>query len=127
MLLEPTHHQLQNISHVRGWEQQRKEFLYTATECSAMPSGQVCLFCINPAAYRCKSCGPLAFFCRNCFYVQDNEDDDDTDSEQEWEFNELIAIASYFCYSISTSVLVCHLLALMLTTIIIYTRDLNSK
>ncbi len=86
---EPTHHQLQNISHVRGWEQQRKEFLYTATECSAMPSGQVCLLCVKPAvhSYRCKSCGPLAFFCRNCFYVQDNEEDD--------EFNELIAIAIF--------------------------------
>ncbi len=74
-----------------------------------LPSGQVCLFCVNPAAYRCKSCGPLAFFCRNCFYVQDNEDDDDTDSEQEWEFNELIAIAILLFESIDKYKCMCYI------------------
>ena len=64
---EPTHHELQSKANVRGWEQLRSRFLSVRTECSAMPFGQLCLLCPNQAEFRCQECGPLIFYCRDCF------------------------------------------------------------
>ena len=40
---EPTHHELQSKSTVKGWEEIRGRLLVAVTECSAMPAEQVCL------------------------------------------------------------------------------------
>ena len=64
---EPTHHELQCKSDVKGWEQLRSQFLSVATECSAMPQGALCVFCPSPAEFRCQECGSSIFFCEHCF------------------------------------------------------------
>ena len=64
---EPTNHELQSKADVKGWEQLRNTFLFVATECSAMALGQQCVFCQNPAEFRCQECGPLIFYCKGCF------------------------------------------------------------
>ena len=64
---EPTHHELQSKADVKGWEQLRNTFLVVATECSAMALGQQCVFCQNPAEFRCQECGPLLFYYKECF------------------------------------------------------------
>ena len=58
---EPTNHELQSKADVKGWEQLRNTFLFVATECSAMALGQQCVFCQNPAEFRCQECGPIIF------------------------------------------------------------------
>ena len=64
---EPTHHELQRRADVKGWEQLRSRFLSVATECSAMPLGQLCVLCPSPAEFRCQECGPFIFYCKDCF------------------------------------------------------------
>ena len=67
---EPSHHELQSRASVKGWEQLRSQFLSVATECSAMLLGQLCLQCSSPAEFRCQDCGPLVFYCKDCFCSQ---------------------------------------------------------
>ena len=55
---EPTHHELQCKSYVKGWEQLRTKLVSVFTERSAMPVGQECLFCAESAKFRCQECGP---------------------------------------------------------------------
>lgn len=64
---EPTHHELQCKSHVKGWEQLRTKLMLAFTECSAMPLAQECLFCPEPAKFYCQECGPQAFYCELCW------------------------------------------------------------
>ena len=64
---EPTHHELQKKANVEGWEQLRSRLLSVATECNAMPLGQLCLLCPNLANVRCQECGPSIFYCSKCF------------------------------------------------------------
>ena len=67
---EPTHHELQSKASVRGWEKLRNGMLSAATESSAMPIGQLCLLCPEPAIFRCQECGPLMHYCSDCFRKQ---------------------------------------------------------
>ena len=64
---EPTHHELQSKADVRGWEQLRDMFRSVATECSAMPLGQLCVVCHVTAEFRCQDCGSDVFYCKDCF------------------------------------------------------------
>lgn len=63
----PSYHELESKSAIRDWENLRTRMLSASTECSAMPLGQLCLLCPSPAEYRCRECGPVAFYCEGCF------------------------------------------------------------
>ena len=67
---EPSHHELQSIASVKGWEKLRKGMLSAAVEGCAMPIGQVCILCSEQAVVRCQECGPLIHYCLSCFYKQ---------------------------------------------------------
>ncbi len=67
---EPTHHELQSKASVRGWKELRNKLLAVLTECSAMPLNQICILCPRNALYRCQECGPLIFYCMECFCSQ---------------------------------------------------------
>ena len=70
---EPTLHELQSKASVKGWNNVRMGMLLTAVETSAMPSGQLCLLCCEPAVFRCQECGPLIHYCSKCFSTQDEK------------------------------------------------------
>ena len=65
-----TLHELQCKSNVAGWEAVRKEILTAVIETQAMPPGQLCITCKCSASCRCQRCGPLGFFCLDCFQEQ---------------------------------------------------------
>ncbi len=65
-LVEPSHHELQSKASIKGWEQLRSKVLSVHTECSAMPRGQLCLLCPEPAEFRCQECGPVSYYCKEC-------------------------------------------------------------
>lgn len=67
VLVIPSHHELETKASIKGWEELRSRFLSAGTECSAMPLGQPCLLCPSLAEYRCRECGPVAFYCMGCF------------------------------------------------------------
>ena len=67
---EPTHHELHCKASVKGWAEHRKKLLSVLTESAAMPLGQLCALCPNNALYRCQECGPLVFYCQECFRTQ---------------------------------------------------------
>ena len=67
---EPTHHELHCKASVKGWAEHRKKLLSVLTESAAMPLGQLCALCPNNALYRCQECGPLIFYCQECFCSQ---------------------------------------------------------
>ena len=69
----PTLHELQRKSSVKGWEEMRSKFFTATVECSAMPLGQECLFCSEPAKFRCQECGPQIFFCESCWLSHHNK------------------------------------------------------
>ncbi len=68
--LEPTHHELQCKSSVRGWMEIRSSLLKSYTASYAMPQGQLCLLCANHAELLCEQCGPAVFLCKECFNVR---------------------------------------------------------
>ena len=67
---EPTDHQLHSQASVRGWEKLRMSMLLSAVESSAMPVDQTCLLCSKLAVFRCQECGPLIYYCYECFSKQ---------------------------------------------------------
>ena len=67
---EPTDHQLHIQASVRGWEKLRTGMLLNAVESSAMPIGQDRLLCSEQAVFRCQECGPLVYYCHDCFAKQ---------------------------------------------------------
>ena len=67
---EPSEHQLDCQASVRGWEKLRMEMLSSAIESSAMPVDQTCFLCSNLAVFRCQACGPLVYYCFECFSKQ---------------------------------------------------------
>ena len=67
---EPTDHQLHCQASVRGWEKLQMGMLLNAVESSAMPVGQTCLLCSEPAVFRCQECGPMIYYCHECFSKQ---------------------------------------------------------
>ena len=69
-MIEPTVYELQQRATVDAWEQLRGKMLSIAIENCALPIGQKCLTCMNPAKFRCEGCGPLVFYCFNCFCNQ---------------------------------------------------------
>ena len=64
---EPTGHELECKSMVSGWQKIQNNILETITELAAMPPGQTCLNCEKLAIFRCQQCGPMGFFCQECF------------------------------------------------------------
>lgn len=66
---EPTEHELGRKSMVSEWQKIRNSILETVTEVAAMPPGQICLNCEKIATLRCQQCGPMGFFCQECFQV----------------------------------------------------------
>ena len=69
-MIEPTVYELQQRATVAAWEQLPGKMLSIAVENCALPVGQNCLTCINPAKFRCERCGPLVFYCFDCFCNQ---------------------------------------------------------
>lgn len=67
---DPTLHELQRKASIKGWDKLRMRMLLTAVETSAMPSGQLCLLCCEPAVFRCQDCGPLIHYCYQCYCKQ---------------------------------------------------------
>ena len=70
---EPTFHELQCKSSVRGWEQLRERFLLAFTEGNAMPLGESCFKCTQVASCRCQECGVGAFYCEDCWISTHNK------------------------------------------------------
>lgn len=64
---EPTCFELETKASVAGWERVRQGILVAMTETAAMPLGQICLNCEEEASVRCKQCGPVCFYCVECF------------------------------------------------------------
>ena len=88
---EPTSHELASKGSVAGWDKVRQGMLKAVTEgaglpfvrvhmlqciyilqCtfyaySGMPEDLKCTVCANLASMRCHRCGPLGFFCPECF------------------------------------------------------------
>lgn len=67
-LFEPTTHELERKGNVAGWEKVRTEILKIGIEMEAIPPQQQCNICQScSAAVRCRSCGPMGYFCYPCF------------------------------------------------------------
>ena len=69
-LEELTHHELQSRASVESWGKLRKMMISTAMEGCAMPIAQQCLLCPSPAVFRCQQCGPVVYYCSDCFCKQ---------------------------------------------------------
>lgn len=65
--LDPTEHELSCRASVTGWEKIRTGIRIAVTENAAMPLGQLCVICDDTACLRCQQCGPLSFFCSQCY------------------------------------------------------------
>ena len=66
-VVEPTGHKLESRSSVEGWEAIRIGLRNVVTESAAMPLEQKCFMCCDQASLRCPRCGPLGFYCCDCF------------------------------------------------------------
>ncbi len=66
-VVEPTEHEIHCQSLVSGWKDIRECVQAVVTENAALSEGQVCIFCGKLASLRCQQCGPLGFFCSQCF------------------------------------------------------------
>ena len=66
----PTLHGLQSQASIEGWSKVRGQVLLTAAEMCAMPENQTCLCCSEKAILRCQKCGPLVYYCHQCFLNQ---------------------------------------------------------
>ena len=62
-----TMHEIEARSGVAGWEAVRQRLLEAVTEAQGMPLNQLCMLCDSPASVRCKQCGPLSYYCLECF------------------------------------------------------------
>ena len=45
----------------------RESILALVTEKAALEEGETCIVCAEVASLRCQRCGPLGFFCYQCF------------------------------------------------------------
>lgn len=70
LLEEPSHHELQSKASISAWEGLRNSMLLVVTESCAMPVAQVCSSCASSAEFWCQRCGPVAFYCYDCFNRQ---------------------------------------------------------
>lgn len=61
-VIEPTGHELESKANAAGWAGIRSRIL------TAMPLSQGCVNCDLSALFRCRLCGPLGFFCEECFF-----------------------------------------------------------
>lgn len=66
-VIEVTSHELESKANAAGWAGVRRGMLTAVTEAAAMPLSQGCLNCDLSALFRCQQCGPLGFFCEECF------------------------------------------------------------
>ena len=66
-LKEPTDYELESKASVAGWERVRNGMLRAVTEAACLPLAQSCISCEKAASLRCQQCGPLAYFCPDCF------------------------------------------------------------
>ena len=66
-LVEPTGHELETKSLISGWNAIRSNILNAVTGAAAMPLAQLCLHCEATASLRCQRCGPMGYFCPECF------------------------------------------------------------
>ena len=66
-VIESTSHELESKASAAGWAVLRSHMLSAVTEMAAMPLSQICLHCDQFAFYRCQQCGPLGFYCQDCF------------------------------------------------------------
>ena len=66
-IMESTSHELESKASATGWAELRRHMLVAVTEIAAMPLSQVCLHFDQFAFYCCQQCGPLVFFCQECF------------------------------------------------------------
>jgi len=64
---EPTTFAIESKSSVVGWEKVRLALLDAVVEAAAMPLDQVCILCNLEASLRCKQCGPISYYCVDCF------------------------------------------------------------
>ena len=66
-LEEPTDYELESKASVAGWERVRYGMLRAVTEAACLPLAQSCISCEKAASLCCEQCGPLAYFCPDCF------------------------------------------------------------
>ena len=65
---EPTCRELESRASIARWEKIRNEMLSVVTEAAAMPLNQLCIICKTAvSSIRCQRCGPMGFFCPDCF------------------------------------------------------------
>ena len=60
-------HSVKERASASAWAQIRSLLRNAVVECSAMPSDQSCILCLEAAVYRCLQCGPCAYYCHGCF------------------------------------------------------------
>ena len=65
---EFTEHELHCKSSVTGWKELRESILAVVTESAALEERQLCSICSQMACLRCQRCGPMTFFCSQCFH-----------------------------------------------------------
>ena len=75
---DPTQHELESRAVMAGWEKIRKHLIDVVAEDAVMPPGQVCIplyrqywfivkVCLNCKCSASLHCGPLAYYCSECF------------------------------------------------------------
>ena len=60
-------HAIKQKAATEAWSHVRSALLKAAVESSAMPADQCCINCYDSATHRCLQCGPLAYYCYECF------------------------------------------------------------
>ena len=69
-VIEPSHHEIEAKSSIKGWSNIRNRLLTAFTELEHLPDGQVCIICSSCAEARCLGCGPHTYYCRERFCSQ---------------------------------------------------------
>ena len=63
----PSLHEVKQTANAVAWGKIRQDLLQAVTESNAMPIGQLCVICSDIAQYRCVRCGPVVYYCPQCF------------------------------------------------------------
>ncbi len=59
-------HRQNHIRQLEAWNSIQQHLLTQYINSLALPFGQLCILCPNPAQYRCCDCSSVAFYCEDC-------------------------------------------------------------
>ena len=57
-VIEPSHHEIEAKSSIKGWTNIRNRLLTVFMESEHLPDGHVCIICCSCTEARCLGCGP---------------------------------------------------------------------